>query len=356
LDLSTRRIASTDTQEAREKPLVSVILAVRDESDYIEACLEALAGQDYPQPRMEVILLDGGSSDDTIEKARQTAAATGVALRIEHNPGHTAAAGFNLGLSHGRGEIVIKVDGHARVAADFVSAGVRALEESGADAVGGRIQTVGQGIVGRAIALAMSSPFGVGDAAFRHAGEAPEAAWTDSVPFGAYRRRAFELAGRFAEDIASGEDDEFNYRLREAGGRILLSPSIHSEYYCRRDLGGLWRQYWRYGLAKAEVLRRHPRRLRLRHLVPSAFVLSLTAVPLLGLLDRRFLLLGLGSAGAYALANLVASLRSAGRGQGGELPYLPVVFACIHLSAGAGMLAGLLRRVSLRPRSSSHPP
>jgi GT2 family glycosyltransferase len=191
----------------------------------------------------------------------------------------------------------------------------------------------------------MSSRFGVGDTAFR---VSQREQWAESVPYGAYRREVFQRIGGFAEDIDRGEDDEFNYRLRAAGGRILMTPSIGSTFYARSTYGSLARQYWGYGLAKVEVLRRHPSRLRLRHLVPPAFVLALGGSALLSLVDGRFAWLTAAAGAAYLAANLAASLLVASKGHGRSLPYLPLAFATIHLAAGAGMLAGLVR--ALRPR------
>ncbi|MPZ48537.1 MAG: glycosyltransferase [Dehalococcoidia bacterium] len=331
-------------------PLVTVLLPVRNEAGFIDPCLRALAAQDYPRDRFEVILLDGESSDTTVQEVEALQAELSLPDKVINNPRRTTATAMNLGIWIARGEIVIKVDGHTRVAPDFISASVLALRQSGADAAGGPIRTVGQeDAIGSAIALAMSSPFGVGDTAFRHS---QSEQWTDSVPFGAYRREVFQRVGLFAEDIERGEDDEFNYRLRDSGGRILLTPTIRSEYYSRSTYAALARQYWNYGLAKVAVLERHPRRLRARHLVPSAFVLTLAGGVLLSVFDRRFGRLASLAATTYAVANTIASLRLAARGHRRELPYLPGAFATIHLAAGSGMIAGALRilRSKLRRR------
>ena len=328
-----------------------MLVPVRNEAGFIGRCLQALAQQDYPRERFEVIVLDGESTDLTEYEAQVAAERYGLTVYFATNPKRTAAAGLNLGLTLAKGEVIIKVDGHTRVDPSFVSAAVKALRESGADAVGGPIETLGHGRAGRAIALAMSSPFGVGDAAFR-VSQAEQ--WTDSVPFGAYRREVFEKVGPFAEDIDRGEDDEFNYRLRQAGGRILLTPKIRSVYFSRPTLGALARQYWGYGLAKAQVLYRHPGRLRPRHLAPSALVLALAGGGLLSLIERRFVLIPAVAASAYWTANLLASLRIASRGNWREAPLLPAAFATIHFAAGAGMIAGaaklLLRRIRAAPR------
>ncbi len=334
----TEATPGTFTQRtADDLPFVSVIVPVRNEAGYIGRCIQALAAQDYPRDRYEVIVLDGGSRDSTESETQHTAEAVGLTVFYAPNPKRTAATGFNLGLTLAHGEIIVKVDGRTRVAPGFLAANVKALQQSGADAVGGAIETRGYGKIGRAIALAMSSPFGSGDSMFR----AP-ARWTDSVPYAAYRREVFDRIGALAEDVDRGEDDEFNYRLRQTGGRILLSPDISSTYYCRETYEEIARQYWSHGLAQAKVLQRHPDRLRPRHLVPSAFVAMLAAGALLSALDRRFGWLLALPGGAYAVASWLAAIRTT-QGDKQEAARVATAYACIHLPAGAGMLLGLWR-------------
>ncbi|HLF79295.1 MAG TPA: glycosyltransferase family 2 protein [Dehalococcoidia bacterium] len=346
LDTPTARVESL----MGDFPFVSVLLAVRNEAGFIGDCLRALDAQDYPHNRFEVLLLDGESTDGTLDEAHAALEGSDLDVAIWMNYGRTTAAGFNLGLDEAAGEaqIIIKVDGHTQIAPDFISANVRALRETGADAAGGPIETRGRGVVGRAIALAMSSPFGVGDSAFRQGDTAAQ--WTDSVPYGAYRREVFERIGKFAMDIDRGEDDEFNYRLRQAGGRIWLTPEVRSVFYCRDSLPALARQYWNYGLAKAAVLERHPARLRPRHLVPSSLVITLAGGLLLSPFSRRFAWLTSLAGGVYAGANLLFSWRLAQDGHKEEAPYLPAAFACIHLSAGAGLIAGFVRQLRFKKR------
>jgi len=339
--------AAPFTIEGPDLPFVSVLIPVRNEAGFIGRCLQAVAAQDYPKDRFETIVLDGGSTDSTEDEVRVTAEGAGLTVFYAPNPKHTAAAGFNLGLTLAHGEIIVRLDGHSRPASDFLSASVRVLHATGAEAAGGPIETRGFGEVGRAIALAMSSRFGIGDTAFRDSSAGLQE--TDSVPYGAYRRDVFERVGQLAEDIDRGEDDEFNYRLRDAGGRIVLSPEIRSTYYCRETFGALARQYWAYGLAKAAVLQRHPQRLRPRHLVPSALVAVLGAGLLFGGVSKRLGKLAALAAAAYAGANALASLRLA-QDNPREARYLPLAFACIHLPAGAGMLVGLVRGLLQKQR------
>lgn len=330
-------------------PFVSVIVPMRNEERYIGRCLRSLAAQDYPKDRFEVLAVDGDSTDASRRMAEDAAQETGLHLRVISNLRRSTPCGLNVGIAQARGEVIARVDAHAHVEPTFLSESVAALRESGADVVGGPIRSAGDGLVGGAIALAMSSPFGVGNAAFRYSREEQ---FTDTVPFPTYRRSVFERIGAFAEDMEWGEDDEFHYRLGDAGGRILLTPRIASTYFTRSSLASVARQYFRYGRVKVEVLRRHPRRMRVRQLVPGAFVVALAATGSLATLRGRFMLPLAALAGAYALASLAASVRAAGRANWRYLSVLPLAFACLHLSYGLGFLVGLARTAMSAGRPS----
>jgi succinoglycan biosynthesis protein ExoA len=333
-----------------QRPFVSVLIPVRNEERYIERCLYAVAAQDYPRERLEVIVIDGMSSDDTTAMIRRFAAESTIDLKLLRNPVRRTAAGLNLGLAAARGEIIVRVDGHAAIATDFIRRSVDALLASGVDCVGGVIESEGDRYIGRAVALAMSSRFGIGGASFRTGG----AGLVDTVAFGAYRRDVFDRIGGFAEDIDKGEDDEFNYRLLDHRGRILLAPEIRATYTVRGDLGGVWRQYFGYGRAKVEVLRRHPAQARPRQLLPAALVaslaISLLAMPRAGWRPTRIV------AGVYGLFVAVASMTLALRRSLRLLPMLPAVLTCLHFSYGLGFLTGvfgLIRRIA-SSKTSEH--
>jgi succinoglycan biosynthesis protein ExoA len=335
---------------ATSLPLVSVIVPMRNEERFIGGCLRSLAAQDYPGNRFEVLVVDGDSTDGSRKVAEEVARETGLAWRVLSNPRLSTPCGLNVGIAQARGEVIARVDAHAQAEPSFLSESVAALRESGADVVGGPIRSAGGGLAGGAIALAMSSPFGIGNASFRYSREEQ---FTDTVPFPAYRRSVFERIGTFAEDMEWGEDDEFHYRLGDAGGRILLTPRIASTYFTRSSLLSAARQYFRYGRVKVEVLRRHPRRLRVRQLVPGAFVLGLAATGSLATLRGRFVLPLATLAGAYALASLAASVQAAARANWRYLPVLPLAFACLHLSYGLGFLVGLAQTAASAGRPSA---
>jgi glycosyltransferase involved in cell wall biosynthesis len=334
------------------QPFVSVLVAVRNEERYIERCLYSLAAQDYPRSRFEVLIIDGQSTDSTKQIVSRFAAESTVDLRLLQNARYRTAPGLNVGLTEARGEVVVRVDGHAWVAPDFLSRSVDALFETRADCVGGNIESEGDTYVGRAAAAAMSSRFGVGGAAFRVGG----AGRADTVAVGMYRRDVFAKIGGYAEDLDKGEDDELNYRLLDAGGTIMLVPGIRAGYTVRGDLGGLWRQYRGYGRVKPEVLRRHPAQVRLRQLTPVAFVGGLGLTAVLAIFGRRGPLAALLA--VYSAAATIASLALVPRHGWRRLPLLPVVFACLHVAYGTGFMSGVLglagRIASRAARSDAH--
>jgi hypothetical protein len=252
------------------------------------------------------------------------------------------------------GEIVVRVDGHAEIARDYVRSCVQALKTSDALNVGGCISTAGFGFMGGAIAAALGSFWGNGGARFRSR-PADEAKYVDTVPLGAWRRETFDRLGSF-EEWRVNEDCEFNARILDAGGRILLDPHIKATYFSRRSLRSLALQYFQYGRLKCRVIARHPRQLRVRQVAPPALVL----MPLAALLTERLTeahtpLLLIASVG-YLFTIGIASVLAAFRARRPSYTLaLPNVFATLHLSYGTGALLGaaelLLESVFARKRT-----
>ena len=325
-----------------DMPLVSAIVAMRNEESFIEKCLNSLAEQDYPPDLLEILVVDGRSTDRSREIV-SVMQENMPNLRLLDNEKRISPVAFNIGIREARGEVLTIISAHCYLAPDYVSRCVEYLERTGADCVGGPIETIGETDTARAIALAMSSPFGVGDALFRYSDREQ---YVDTLAFGAYRRDVFERVGLFDEDLVGSEDDEFNYRLRGQGGKLFLTPAIRSFYYGRSSLRALCKQYFRYGRGKVRVMRRHPGQVRLRHLIPSLLVLSLLVSAALGFFSPWFALLFAVIVGCYVLASLLVAL-SIARGEGWRyLPLLPAAFACLHLSYGAGFLWGVVRYLS----------
>lgn len=320
---------------------VSVIMPIRNEANFIEASLLAVLTQHYPHELLEVLIADGQSDDGTRQAIVDVAKShPEVRLTVIDNPGRIVPIGFSFALAEARGDVIVRVDGHTIVAPDYVSECVAALQRSGADNVGGRMQAVGQNRFGEAAALATSTPFGVGGGRF-HYSEREE--WVDTVYMGAWPRQVFDRIGPFDEEQVRNQDDEFNYRLLEQNGRILLSPKIKSLYYTRSTPGSLWRQYYQYGYWKVRVMQKHPRQMRPRQFAPAVFVatLSLTlALAPFAVTGRWGAALALGG---YAGANVVASVLAVRSANWRLAPLVAPAFAILHVGYGLGFLVGLAR-------------
>jgi succinoglycan biosynthesis protein ExoA len=318
---------------------VSVVMPVRNEADFIERSLQAVLAQNYPPDSFEIVVADGLSSDATRAIIENVKSSADVSIKIVDNPELIAPTGLNRAIAAAKGEIIVRVDGHCEIAPDYVSNCVKHLLEDKAEGVGGPIETVGASLTARAIAVAMSSGFGVGGSAFRCVND--REMYVDTVAFPGYKREIFARVGLFNEELVRNQDDEFNYRLRKLGGRILLAPDIRSKYYSRSTLKSLWRQYFQYGFWKVRVLQLHPKQMSLRQFVPLAFVVTILFLALVAAFSAvgRWALLAVLS--LYFLANLAATLKSAARINFVGLPTVFLSHAILHFSYGLGFLYGL---------------
>jgi succinoglycan biosynthesis protein ExoA len=340
----TDRIASSQSSyENIRSHAVTVIMPIRNEAGYIHDSLLSVLNQDYPREKMEILVVDGMSDDGTRETVLKLQEQYPL-IRLINNPGKIVPIGMNIALQQAKGEIIVRVDGHCQIQPDYVSKCVHYLISSDIDGVGGPMETIGETDIAQGIALAMSSPFGVGGSAFRTVKNSTML--VDTVAFPAYRAETIQKNGLYDEELVRNQDDEYNYRLRASGGKILLTPDIRSRYYSRSSLKSLWRQYFQYGYWKVRVMQKHTRQMVWRQFVPPAFVGFLVIFSLMALFSTTaFFLLLLGIA-AYIAANLAASAWTAAQYGWRYFPYLVASYAILHFSYGAGFLYGLVKFAS----------
>jgi succinoglycan biosynthesis protein ExoA len=332
--ISTRQVSEL------KNPFVSILLPIRNESVYIKRTLESIVRQDYPSHRVEIIVIDGCSTDDT-RTIVERFAAEHANVQLLDNPQRIVPIALNLALAQAHGEVIIWIDGHCEIASNYVSRCVEHLAQGEVDCVGGPIETIGATYRARAIAAAMSCSFGVGGSSFRTVKN--RTMLVDTVAFPAYTRAAIERVGAFDEELVRNQDEEYNYRLRKMGGKILLVSEIQSVYYGRSTFKSLWRQYFQYGMWKVRVMQKHPRQMQRRHFVPPLFVATLIVTALAALVTPAGRIALVSVLVAYLSANLLASFAVAARVGWRYLPALPLVFAILHVSYGLGVLAGLFR-------------
>lgn len=317
-------------------PLVSVVIPMLDEMGFIERCLEAFQAQTYPLDRLEVVVVDGGSTDGSREFVERWAVERPW-LRVVDNPDRRASAAFNRGVEAARGEVVCLFSAHGLPGSDYVAASVRVLRETGASGVGGRYLHVGLNGRSSAIGLAMVSPFGMASP-HRYAAERRD---VDTISHPAYRADALADVGPFDETLLRNSDYELNHRMTERGHRLVFDPAVESIYRPRASLRALGRQFWWYGRWKRRVAAKHPDSLKARHLVPPATVALVASTPVLlhRRAGRRLVILGVGTYGAMLIA---AVLRAEPRRHDADPAVLAAAFPVMHASWGAGFLASLI--------------
>jgi glycosyltransferase involved in cell wall biosynthesis len=344
---------------------VTVVVAARNEEPFIEACVRSLLAQQEPVGGFEVIVAEG-KSDDRTRPLLDGIAKSDDRLHVVDNPQRVTPAALNAAIRQARGRYIAIMSAHARYPDDYLIRCLELAERHEADNVGGPAIAEGDSYLQRAIAASHHSPFSVGGASW-HSLEYEGKART--VFGGFYRRDVFDRIGMFDEELVRDQDDEFNFRLERAGGKIWQSPAIRSWYKPRSTLGGLFRQYQQYGYWKVRVMQKHGRAPAARHYVPGVFVAGLAALTALMLIAAATSLIWPDAGGlavfaaavlgvvvaSYAAVLVIASATTAAVYGWDLLPILPATFACYHLGYGIGFLRGLVDfvlRKNAAPRAS----
>jgi cellulose synthase/poly-beta-1,6-N-acetylglucosamine synthase-like glycosyltransferase len=312
-------------------------MPIRNEEAFLRVSLDSLLANDYPLEMLEVIVIDGMSSDSSREIIQEYSQRY-PCIKYLQNPQKIVSTGLNLGIQVAEGYIIVRADAHTRYESDYIRQCVTLLESTGAANVGGAQRAVGTSLIGSAIAVATTSTFGTGDAKFRYS---DQEAWVDTVYLGAWHRETLIALGGFAENLTVNQDYELNHRIRRQGGRILLSPKIRCHYYVRGSLNKLARQYFRYGLWKVNTLVLHPYSLKWRQIVAPLLLAFLVIAFLLAGVSKS--VFWLGPVVVYLSATIIASGRALRSAPWRVALVLPFVFAVLHFSWGAGFWCGLLR-------------
>ena len=341
------------TTHSKRVPAVSVIVPCRNEERYIERCLDSILASDYLPERLEVLVVDG-QSDDRTRTILDDYASRHPTVRVLDNPKRIQSTALNLGIRAARGEILVRMDAHVMYPRSYIGDLVAALLETGADNIGGVLITLpaNQTAIGRAIAIAMSHRFGVGNSHFRIG--VRQARWVDTVAFFCCRRETFERVGMFDEDLVRDEDDEFNARLIRRGGRTLLVPNVVSYYYARPSLGQIARMSYQYGYFKPLAARKVGRIMTVRQLVPPALVLALCATVVLAPWVHPAALVFRATATAYLVAVVAFSVIAGGKAGLGTVGFLTLVFPALHFSYGVGFVKGALQLALGPGREARH--
>lgn len=312
---------------------MSVVVPAYNEDEAIEECLDSVCGQDFRS--LEVIVVDGMSTDGTAERVRDYATRD-HRVRLISNPDRIVPAALNRALREANGEYLVRVDAHAAIPPDYVGRCASLLSSGRWGGVGGRKDGVGRTIQGKAISLAMASPFGVGGSRY-HYGQSSQV--VDHIPFGAYPVALARSLGGWDERLAVNQDFEFDFRVRDAGHELLFDPSLSIQWECRQSFRDLWKQYFRYGRGKTKVAMIHPASLKIRHVAVPAFAATFLAAvagsflfpAALALVTAPYLLF-------VAVGTLVTGAKTSERR---VRPLIGVAFVVMHFSWGLGFIRGI---------------
>lgn len=323
--------------------LVSLCVIARNEQRYLPQILADIEAQDYPHERIEIILIDSDSDDNTkaiMEEFQQNHIGDYADILVLDNPKRYLPSGWNVAISGSHGDVLIRIDAHASIPRGYISQCILVLDE-GEDVCGGPRPTKVKDptSMGRVLHAAEESAFGSNVADYRGSSDKR---YVSSVFHGAYRREVFSVVGGFDERLRRTEDNEFHYRLRKSGFRIRFDTRISSVQYVRPTVRGMLRQKWSNGYWIGRTLHIEPKCFRPHHFAPLFFVCGIIALMVVGLIWSWIPFLC--CAGLYAMACILLSIKAIADMQL-YTPYavcLPFLFCAIHLSYGLGTLAGLL--------------
>ena len=322
---------------------VAIIIPTLNEEKFITECLNSVVNQTYPLERMDVIVVDGGSKDEThsiVEKFHIRY----ENIRLLNNSGRIQSIAFNIGVKFSDAPYIIRLDAHAIYDPKYIEICIMRLQENvNRGNVGGRWDIVAQNstLVAQANAILNSCKFGIGGASFRVGALAGN---VDTVPFGAFPRNVIDKIGGMREDLIRGEDNEFNFRIRNAGYEIFFDPNIVCTYYARATMKGSVKQMYANGKSIGHLLRIDRRIISLRHFVPFLFTLSIISGFVLSFVTKWFTcLLGLIFL-VYLFADILASICMAYKN--GRKFFLPLLmlFFMVHISYGWGTIIGIVKK------------
>ena len=324
---------------------ISVIIVMRNEEDYIEKCLLSILNQDYPKEKYEVIVVDGESTDKSVEIVSKYI--DEFDIKIINNPKKNLAAGWNIGMKSARGNIVIRPDAHSTIEQDFLKKNIETLaDKQDAVCVGGKINSICNGsFMAKAISSVLSSPFGVGNSQFRIGNKSQ---YVDTVAYGAYKKNIFEKCGYFNEYLDRNQDLEMHSRIKQSGGKFYFNPEIKSNYYTRNTFKGFVTQAYRNGKWNIITLHWQKNALSVRHLIPLMFVLSILFNIILSFIINKWKYILLLEVILYILAMTIGAIKIGLKDGIIYALIAPFLFLSLHVSYGIGSIVGIISLLKLK--------
>jgi cellulose synthase/poly-beta-1,6-N-acetylglucosamine synthase-like glycosyltransferase len=316
----------------------SIVIPTYNEEDYIENCVNSILIQEYDQSLIEILIVDGNSTDST-RNIVQELIRKNENIRLLDNPVSKTPHALNIGAKNSSGDVVIILGAHTEIDKNFVKYNNQFLQEKGVKVTGGTQENVGTTYIQKLIGKVMQMPFAMGSANYRWS---KKEQFVDTVVYAAYRRELFDELGYFEENFTISEDAEFNWRIRNAGHRIFYSPKIKSYYYPRSSLKRFFKQIFRYGILRVNVLKKHINSIKLLHIIPPLFVISIVSILILSLFYPVFWNVIFLFLAAYFLVSFLSVIFNPIVKSIDLYLLLPLLIFVMHFSWGLGFLIGLI--------------
>ena len=315
----------------------SIVIPTYNEQENISNCIDSILKQNYDLNLIDIVIVDGHSSDNTISRIREYQQKFSNISLLE-NPVRRTPTSLNIGIKEAKGEIIIILGAHASLDPGFIFFNNKYLNEKNVNVTGGTQINIGFNFTQKAIAMAMENPFGMGSAPYRWSRKEQ---FVDTVVYAAYRRELFDEIGYFEENFSIAEDAELNWRIRKAGHKILFSPDIKSYYHPRKTISKFIQQMFRYGILRVHMFKKHKTAIKLAHIIPPAFVvtlLTLLIVTASSTISPVFIFTVLG---IYFLLNLLSVISKTSKSNLKFVPMISFLIFVLHFSWGLGFLVGL---------------
>lgn len=326
------------------KHKVSIICPIYNEEKYIVRCIESVLKQTFPSDDMEVLFVDGMSTDRTRDIVSDYAAKHSH-IKLLDNPNRTVPYAMNIGIKAAKGDVIVRLDGHVEYPINYISECVHYLMQlPQAENVGGLCQTLpcNEKNISHAIAIALSTNFGMGNSSFRVGSKRIRK--VDTVPFGCFKKSLFDRIGFYDNDLVRNQDDELNGRIIKNGGKIYLIPEIKTKYFSRDKIGKVRKMFYQYGLYKPLVNKKLGHPATVRQFFPMLFLLGIIIGGILSFFSNIILWMYLAVLALYILIGMTIGCKYAAKLKRPLLTVLmPYVFANVHLSYGYGYLRGIYK-------------
>ena len=322
-------------------PFVSTLVVTRNERDYISLSIVSLIEQTYPKDKYEIIIIDGNSSDgtlDVIESLQNEYSKEGFEIRLLNNEKLILSSGWNIGIKAAKGDYVLRIDAHATIASNYIEKCVETILRVDAVGVGGILVTESLSGGDEAVPMVLSSPFGVGNSIFRVSGNE---GYADTASYPLFKKDVFEKAGYFDEKMVRNQDIEELNRIKKVGGKIYFNPEIIATYYSRNTVKKMLKQAYGNGQWNMVLLKKDKNALSIRHLIPFAFVVFLFVALLCGFCWHPIWWLGLGIICLHLILGLCFATKKTKKFK--LIIKMPILYMSLHCAYGLGYIAGLLK-------------